>query len=135
MDAATRRDLLHRFIELLGRLYKVDIVVESLELGELRCVVHEEFPISRVLANRFPLTENEIVIETKVRALVVHLIRVDLFALEWITVVFLEELEEEVVLLRHFGHVWVEDDLLLMQSLTIWRAVSHDRAFDTALML
>ena len=46
MDAATGRDLLHCFIELLSRLNKVDIVVEPLELGELRCVVHEEFPIS-----------------------------------------------------------------------------------------
>ena len=76
---------------------ELDIVVDSLIARKWCGIIHEILPERRVFTCVLLIIKDHIVIETEVRTLIVHDIRVDRLTFERITVVLGQELEEKLV--------------------------------------
>ena len=118
--AAAPTQTLHRLLVLFLRLDELYVIGQALEARENRGVVHEELPVGGVVPDLILLLEDQIVVKAEIRALILHLVRVDLFPLERIPVVLLKELVKQWVIFRHSGHVRVEDHFFLVQCSLVW---------------
>ena len=101
------------FLELFV-VHELNVVLDALKLWERHGVVHNVLPIGAELVACIVLVvlENQLIVEAEVRALEIHIVRVDSLTHEGISVVLHQKLVEVLVCQLHPTHVRVEHDLL-----------------------
>ena len=106
------RFILHQPLKFLV-ICKSNVVAESLEFGEWRAVIHEEFPLRRDLRYVFIRHEKKLIIESKIWETEFDHIRLDVLTIEGISGFFSDELPKNVITLVPLIDVWVENHELL----------------------
>ena len=125
VHTAASTQTFHCLFILFLRLDELNVVRQTLESWEKRSVIHEKLPVCRVVPDLVFFLKDQVVIEAKIGALILHLVWVDLLALEGIPVVLLEKLVKQWVIFRHSGHIGVEDHFFLVECSLVWRGAAH----------
>lgn len=94
----------------------VNVVLDTLEARERRCVVLQKPPAMRELLIFLfcvIIVKDQVIIKAEVRTLEVNLVRIGALPVKWTPEVFLQECVEKLVLFGDFGHLRVKYHLFI----------------------